>query len=114
MPAQSPLPLTSCRRKRQILGYGAIFKTRGLAVEPASRVLTVDDMKAASEAAARSRAGTGGAQVREVTLVGDPALVGDGLWRISVRVLMDDGTVKAFRCDSTERDVFAVREVPDT
>jgi hypothetical protein len=74
-------------------------------------VLTADGMKAASQAAARSRAAAGGAEVHEVTLVSEPALVHEGHWVVSVRVLMVDGTVKAFHCDSTERDVFAVREV---
>ena len=80
-------------------------------MERASRLLTTDDMKAASEAAARERASVGGAKVHEVTLVSDPIVVRDGLWRVNVRVLMADGIVRAFRCDSTERDVFAVREV---
>lgn len=83
---------------------------RGMAVEP---TLTADAMKIASEAAARSRAAVGGAEVREVTLVSEPALVREGQWLISVRVLMVDGTVKAFHCDSMERQVFAVREAPE-
>ncbi len=83
-------------------------------MERVSRVLTADSMKAASAAAARHRAGIGGAEVREVTLVTDPLLVCDGLWRVSVVVLMADGTVRAFRCDSTERDVFAISEVSES
>jgi hypothetical protein len=74
--------------------------------------MTADAMKMASQVAARSRAAVGGAEVREVTLISEPALVHDGHWAISVRVLMVDGTVKAFQCDATERDVFAIREVP--
>jgi hypothetical protein len=83
-------------------------------MERASRVLTIDDMKAVSEAAARERAGIGGAEVRGVTHVSEPLLVRDGLWRVNVRVLMVDGTVHAYCCDATERDVFALREVPST
>jgi hypothetical protein len=83
-------------------------------MERASGVLTPSDMKAASAAAARYQAGIGGAKVRKVTVVGEPTLVSDGLWLVSVRVVMTDGTVRAFRCDSTDRDVFAVRELSDT
>jgi len=83
-------------------------------MEWASRVLTIDDMRAVSETAVRKQAGLGGAEVHEVTVATDPVLVRDGLWRIDVRVLMADGTVRVFHCDSTERDVFALREVLDT
>jgi hypothetical protein len=83
-------------------------------MERASRVLTIDDMRTASETAVRERAGLGGAEVHEVTLVSDAVLVRQGLWRISVRVLMAEGAVRVFHCDSTERDVFALREVQNT
>jgi hypothetical protein len=74
--------------------------------------MTGNDMKRRAEAAARMRAGTGGAEVHEVSFLGEPALVDAGLWLIKVRVMMRDGTAKAYECDATERDVFAVREVP--
>ncbi|HVZ34346.1 MAG TPA: hypothetical protein VG963_18085 [Polyangiaceae bacterium] len=46
-----------------------------------------------------------------MTLVGEPVPASAGLWVIKVRLMMHDGTVRAFACDATDRDVFAVREV---
>jgi hypothetical protein len=82
-------------------------------MERGSQVLSTDDMKAASKLAACDRARMGGAEVHEVTHVSDPIVVGAGLWRVTVRVLMEDGAVRIFCCDSTARDVFTVREIPD-
>jgi hypothetical protein len=76
--------------------------------------LSARNMKAASEAAARVQAAIGGAGVHEVTHVSEPKLVGVGLWLITVRVLMTDGSVRAFECDATERDVFAIRHMTGT
>jgi len=83
-------------------------------MERASQILTTEDMKAASEVAAYRQASLGGVQVREVTVVSDPVLVRDGLWLVNVLVVMADGTERVFRCDATERDVFAIREVSNT
>jgi hypothetical protein len=30
---------------------------------------------------------------------------------VKVRLMMEDGTARAFECDSTDREVFAIREV---
>ena len=69
-------------------------------------------MKASASHAATKLASRGGDEVHAVTLVSEPALVGESLWLIKVRLLMQDGASKAFECNSTEREVFSVREVP--
>ena len=75
-------------------------------------MLTADEMMRIAEAAARLQGAVGGDEVHKVTLVADPQPVGDKLWIIRVRLMMRDGTAKAFECDSTDVEVFAVREVP--
>ena len=74
-------------------------------------MLSVEEMKDHASAAAMRKAATGGAEVHSVTLAGEPARVDHGLWRVKVRLIMLDGTPRAFECDSTDREVFTVREV---
>lgn len=80
----------------------------------AQGIFTTNQMKAACEAAARQRASLSGGVVREFTLVGEPTLIHDAFWRISVRALMADGTARTFQCESSDREVFAVLEIADT
>jgi hypothetical protein len=70
-----------------------------------------NEMKTTAAAAARKLAERGGAEVRAVTLVGEPARAIGGAWLLKVRLMMLDGTARAFECDATDREVFAVREV---
>lgn len=74
--------------------------------------MTAEDMKRDARAAALSRAEAGGDRAHQVTLVAEPELVSEGLWLIRVRLMMRDGTARAFECDATTRDVFAIRDVP--
>jgi hypothetical protein len=74
--------------------------------------MTAAQMKRVSGTAARLNAGRGGADVLRVSFVSEPTPASEGLWIVRVRVLMKDGSAKAYECQSTERDLFAVREVP--
>jgi hypothetical protein len=65
-------------------------------------------MKTLSEAAARKQAERGSARVHEATLVAEPTLITERLWVIRVRLMMSDGTVRGFECESTKDEVFSV------
>jgi hypothetical protein len=73
--------------------------------------MNAESTKRVAEAAARRQACLGGAEIHSVSYVGEPTSVDEGLWVVAVRVMMVDGSVRAFCCDATEREVFAVREV---
>ncbi len=74
-------------------------------------MLTPAEMKTRSEAAARRQAELGGDRVHEVTLVTEPSAVAGRSWVIRVRLVMSDGNIKAFECESTDDEVYSVREV---